>query len=428
MTLAKIKKAESALLLSTYARNPMLASHGKGNYVVDVDGKKYLDFLSGIGVNALGYGHPAVLKAIREQSAKLIHTSNLFYHEHQAALAKKLTKYAGLDRAFFCNSGTEAWEGALKFARAYASTNFPGKGKIKILAMENSFHGRSMGAVSTTGTAKYREPFAPLIPGVSFVKFNDVADLEKKFDDKVCAVCIEAVQGEGGIHPATEEFIKAARALADKHNALLLIDEIQAGLGRTGKWFAYQHYGVKPDVVTVAKPLASGIPIGAILVAEKVSEVIKPGMHGTTFGGNPLACAVACAVCETIEKDKLVAHAKKMGDYFQFALRQLDARHGEIVDVRGVGLMVGVELDSDELAKAVVAKMLDEGVIINVTHGRTLRFLPPYIITEKEIDIVVTALDRVLTCCTSVSDAPAKSGKAIAGGSKKAAGKRKTKK
>jgi acetylornithine aminotransferase/acetylornithine/N-succinyldiaminopimelate aminotransferase len=423
VTLSKVMKSESAVLFTTYQRHKVLADHGKGVYLYDEKGRKYLDFLSGIGVNALGYAHPAVLKTIREQAAKLIHTSNLFYHPFQSQLAARLTKLAGLDRAFFCNSGTEAWEGALKFARAYASVKYPGKGRTKILALENSFHGRSTGALATTWKEKYRKPFKPLLPGVVFVKFDDVDDLRKKFDGKVCAVCIEPVQGEGGIHPVSKEFMKVARELTAKSGALLLIDEIQSGLGRTGKWFAFQHYGVKPDVVTLAKPLAAGIPMGAVLASGKVAEIITPGMHGTTFGGGPLACATALTVLDVMEKDKLVASNAELGEYFLSGLRALDSCHPEIVDVRGVGLMVGLELDSPELAKAVTAQMLEEGIIINCTHETTLRFLPPYLITRKHIETVVAALDRILTSCASNGDAlPKKAGKALAGGSKKATG------
>jgi len=262
-----------------------------------------------------------------------------------------------------------------------------------------------MGSVATTYTEKYRKPFAPLMPGVTFVKFNDVEDLKAKFDDDVCAVCIETIQGEGGIQPVSKEFMKTARELTKKSGALLLLDEIQCGLGRTGKMFAYQHYGIKPDVTTLAKPLAAGLPLGAILVSEEVAASIHPGMHGTTFGGGPLACAVALEVLKVIEDDKVLAHVKEVGEYFMDLLRQLDARHGCILDVRGVGLMLGVELDSADLAKAVQKAMLDQKIIINRTHEAVLRFLPPFIITKKQVEIVVQTLDQVLSSCASSSDA-----------------------
>ena len=405
MSFKATRKAEENLLLPTYDRLPILVTHGKGVYLFDSEGNKYLDFLSGIGVNALGYAHPAITKVIQKQAAKLVHTSNLFYHAYQAELAKRLAKASGMDRVFFANSGTEAWEGALKLARAYS--NEKGAKKFRVLALENSFHGRTFGSLATTYTAKYRKPFEPMLPGVEFVKFNDVDDLKAKFDDTVCAIGFEPVQGEGGINPVSKEFMKAARELATKHDALLILDEIQSGMGRTGKMFAYQHYDVKPDVVTLAKPLAGGLPLGAILCTNKVSAIIHPGMHGTTFGGGPLACAAAVEFLNVIEKEKLLKHTKEVGGYFLDQLRKLDARHSAIADVRGVGLMVGVELDSADLAKDVVKKMLERKIIINRTHETTLRFLPPFIVTRKQVDEVVKALDQVLTECASASDAGA---------------------
>jgi acetylornithine aminotransferase/acetylornithine/N-succinyldiaminopimelate aminotransferase len=408
VSLSKVQKAEAKYLLHTYDRHPVLLTHGKGAYLFAEDGGKYLDFLSGIGVMALGYSHPAITKVLKDQAGKLVHCSNLFYTEQPSALAQKLVKLSGLNRAFFSNSGTEAWEGALKIARAVAS----GKGlkkRTKFLALENSFHGRTMGSVATTYTEKYRKPFAPLMPGVTFVKFDDVEDLKAKFDDDVCAVCIETIQGEGGIHPVSREFMKTARELTKKSGALLLLDEIQCGLGRTGKMFAYQYYGVKPDVVTLAKPLAAGLPLGAILVTEDVAGAIHPGMHGTTFGGGPLSCAVALEVLKVIEDEKILDHVKEVGGYFLDLLQQLDARHGCIVDVRGVGLMVGLELDSADLAKAVQKAMLEEKIIINRTHEKVLRFLPPYVVTKKQVETVVQALDQILSSCASFGDAaPAK--------------------
>jgi len=406
VSLKSVQKAEEKYILHTYDRHPVLLTHGKGAYLYDEDGGQYLDFLSGIGVMALGYSHPAITKVIREQAGKLVHVSNLFYTEFPSALAARLVKLSGLKKVFFSNSGTEAWEGALKIARAVAS----GKGltqRTKFLAMENSFHGRTMGSVATTYTEKYRKPFAPVMPGVEFVKFNDVEDLKSKFTDDVCAICIETVQGEGGIQPVSREFLKVARALTAKSGALLLLDEIQCGLGRTGKMFAYQHYGVKPDVLTLAKPLAAGLPLGAILVSEEVAGAIHPGMHGTTFGGGPLACAVALEVLNVLEKEELLAHVKEVGDYFLDLLRDLDALHGAVVDVRGVGLMVGLELDSAELAKTVQKAMLEKRIIINRTHETVLRFLPPYVVTKKQVEVVVKALDEILSSCASSGDAPA---------------------
>ena len=404
MSLSKVLKLEEKYVLHTYDRHPILLTHGKGAYLYADDGSKYLDFLSGIGVMALGYSHPAITKVIKEQAGKLVHVSNLFYTEFPSLLAQKLARLSGLNRAFFSNSGTEAWEGALKIARAVAS----GKGlkkRTRILAMENSFHGRTMGSVATTYTEKYRKPFAPVMPGVTFVKFNDVEDLKRKFDENVCAVCIETIQGEGGIQPVSLEFLKSARELTQKSGALLLLDEIQCGLGRTGKMFAFQHYGVTPDVVTLAKPLAAGLPLGAILVTEEVAGAIHPGMHGTTFGGGPLSCAVALEVLKVIEDEKILAHVKEVGGYLLDLLRQLDARHRCIVDVRGVGLMVGVEVDSADFAKAAQKAMLDQKIIINRTHETVLRFLPPFIVTRKQVEFVVKTLDQVLSSCASSGDA-----------------------
>ncbi|MFB3917574.1 MAG: aspartate aminotransferase family protein [Terriglobales bacterium] len=404
--LAAVMNLEAMLLLPTYERFPVLFTHARGVYLYDSDGKKYLDLLSGIGVNALGHGHPAIRKALSQQAAKLVHVSNLFFHEFQAELAKRLTKLSGMDRAFFCNSGTEAWEGALKLARAYARLRSPnGKPAWRILALERSFHGRTFGALSTTETKRYRAPFEPLVPGVKFVKFNDVADLKKKFDSSVCAIGLEPVQGEGGIHPLATEFIHVARALTKKSGALLLADEIQCGLGRTGKNFAFQNYGIQPDVVTLAKPLASGLPLGAILTTEAVSKAFHPGMHGTTFGGGPLACAVAIAFLDTIEREGLLNHVVAMGNYFKSQLESLKTKHACIKEVRGLGLMLCIDLDSADLAKAAARQMLERGVIINRTHDTVLRFLPPYIIEKQHVDHAVKVLDAVLASCADAAAA-----------------------
>lgn len=396
MSLASVSRLEGKLLLSTYERQPILFVRGQGVHLWDSEGKKYLDFLSGIGVNALGHNHPAIQAVITRQAGRLIHVSNLFFHEYQAELARLLVEISGLDRAFFCNSGTEAWEGALKLARAYAQANHKNgnKPKSRILAMDNSFHGRTFGALATTGQPKYRAPFVPLLPGVTFVKFNDLDDLQRKFDSSVCAVCIETIQGEGGVCPVNPEFLELASRLTKKTAALLLLDEIQCGLGRTGRHFAYQHYRVVPDVVTVAKPLASGLPLGAILTSERVASCFHPGMHGTTFGGGPLACAVAIEFLR--EEKKLLKHVRSLGEYFHAALVALDKKHKSVVDVRGAGLMQAMELDSPELAKAVAKQLMQNGIIINRTHETVLRFLPPYIIQKKHVDQVVKALDAAL--------------------------------
>jgi acetylornithine/N-succinyldiaminopimelate aminotransferase len=397
--LDQIRAAEAKLLLSTYDRNPILFVSGQGVHLIDEKGDRYLDLLSGIGVNALGYGHPVIEEAIAKQSRALIHTSNLFYHEGQAELAMRLTEQTGMDRVFFANTGTEAWEGALKLARAHAGL-LRSEGKqigTKFLALEHGFHGRTFGSVSTTYKAKYREPFGPVVPGVEFVRFNDVSDLRAKFSNEVCAILVEAIQGEGGIRPLTQEFFAEARALASSTGALLIVDEIQAGMGRTGKWCAYQHYGIQPDVTTLAKPLAGGIPLGAMLCTEQAARAIHPGMHGTTFGGGPLACAVAIAVIDFIETENLLVHATEVGDYFRQQLESLAKHHNSITEVRGKGLMVAAEVDSSDLGKLIVAEMLKRRILINCTSDTVLRFLPPYILERAHVDTAIAALDEILT-------------------------------
>jgi acetylornithine aminotransferase/acetylornithine/N-succinyldiaminopimelate aminotransferase len=410
--LDQIRAAEARLLIPTYDRNPILFTGGEGVYIIDEQGNRYLDLLSGIGVNALGYGSKVIEDAIAQQSRKLIHTSNLYYHEGQAELALRLTERTGMDRAFFANSGAEVWEGALKLARAHAGI-LRSEGKqigAKFLALEHSFHGRTYGSMSTTHKAKYREPFEPVVPGVEFVKLNDVADLRAKFSNDVCAILVEAIQGEGGIRLLTQEFFAEARALASSTGALLIVDEIQAGMGRTGKWCAYQHYGIQPDITTLAKPLAGGIPLGALLCTEEVARSFHPGIHGTTFGGGPLACAVANAVIDAIEKDGLLANATSVGDYFQDQLRGLAMKHDTIREVRGKGLMIAAELDSADLAKKTVAEMLKRRILINCTSDTVLRFLPPYILERAHVDAAIAALDEIFTGNAAAQGAAASAG------------------
>ncbi len=398
MTFDEIKTAESKLLLGTYDRSPLLFERGEGVYLIDEQGRKYLDLLSGIGVNALGYAHPAIEHAIAEQSRKLLHISNLYYHEGQAAVAERLTRITGLDRVFFANSGAEVNEAALKLARAYAGLRRSEGAPLgtKILALEHSFHGRTMGAVAATWKDKYREPFAPVMPGVEFVAFDDVAELKAKFSTDVCAVLLEVIQGEGGIRPVSPEFLAAARELTRSTGALFLCDEIQAGMGRTGRWCAYQHYGVLPDVVTLAKPLAGGVPLGALVCSEEAARAIHAGMHGTTFGGGPLACAVAVAVIDTIEQEHLLDHVTEIGTYFRNKLQQLAQAHSCIVEVRGLGLMLAVDLDSADLAKHILAEMMKRRILINRTSETVLRFLPPYILQREHVDTAVSALSEIL--------------------------------
>jgi acetylornithine/N-succinyldiaminopimelate aminotransferase len=397
--LEELKATEAKLLLGTYDRYPLLFERGEGVHLTDENGVRYLDLLSGIGVNALGYAHPAIEKAIVEQSRKLIHTSNLYYHEGQAALALRLTEATGMDRAFFCNSGTEANEAALKLARAWAGLK-RAEGKplgTKFLALENSFHGRTMGSVAATWKDKYREPFDPVMPGVEFVGFDDVDDLRAKFSADVCAILVEPIQGEGGIRPMSREFLQAAREMTQSTGALLIADEIQSGMGRTGKWCAYQHYDVRPDVVTLAKPLAGGIPLGALLCTEEAAQAIHAGTHGTTFGGGPLACTVALAVMDTIDCEHLLDHVTEVGTYFRWQLEQLAQQHAAIVDVRGLGLMLAIDLDSADLAKTVLGEMMKRHILINRTSETVLRFLPPYIVQNADIDEAIAALNEILT-------------------------------
>jgi acetylornithine aminotransferase/acetylornithine/N-succinyldiaminopimelate aminotransferase len=398
-TLPELQAAESKLMLQTYERYPLMFVSGNGVHLRDEHGNDYLDLLSGIGVCALGYNHPAITRAVTEQVSQLIHTSNLFYHRGTTELALRLTELTGMDRVFLCNSGTEAWEAALKLARAHALM-LREEGKqigTKFLALEHSFHGRTIGSVATTHKLKYREPFAPVMPGVDFVPFNDVAALRAAFSNDICAITLEVIQGEGGINPVSEEFLRTARELCDSTGALLICDEIQSGMGRTGKWCAYQHYGILPDVTTLAKPMAGGLPIGAMLCTDAAARAITPGMHGTTFGGNPLACAAAIAVIDEIKQSHLLDHVTYTGDYFFAQLAALQSKHATIVDVRGRGLMVGVELNDAELAKAVLGGLMQRHILINRTHETVLRFLPPFLITREHVDQTIAALDELLT-------------------------------
>jgi len=385
-------------LLPTYKRQPLVFTHGRGPYVFDSAGKKYLDFLGGIAVNGLGHAHPNIVKVIRRESARAIHLSNLFHNEFQGPLAKRLAEISGMDRVFFSNSGTEAIEGALKLARLYsrpidAPITAPNP-KHRILALENSFHGRTFGAVSVTATEKYRFPFAPLVPGVEFVKFNDVADLESKFDKNVCAVILETIQGEGGIYPVSEAFWNRARALTSQHGALLIADEIQCGLGRTGRYFAYQKFSSRPDLVAIAKPLAAGLPLGAILATEAVAARVSLGLHGTTFGGGPMICAVSLEFLKILEKTKILANAAARGAEIRAGIEKLATKYPFIKEVRGEGLMIGVELTVD--GAPFVAEAMNRGLLINCTHDYTLRLLPAFIISAKQVREFLGIFEQVL--------------------------------
>jgi acetylornithine aminotransferase/acetylornithine/N-succinyldiaminopimelate aminotransferase len=395
--LEEIQAAESKLLIHTYDRYPVLFVAGEGVHLIDENGNRYLDLLSGIGVNALGYGSKVIEDAIAAQSRTLINASNYYFNDKMAGLAERVTRLTGMDRVYFSNSGCEAVEAALKLARAHAGV-LRTEGKqigTKFLALEQSFHGRTFGAISATYKEKYRTPFEPVVPGFEFVKFNDVEDLRAKFSNEVCGILLEAIQGEGGVRPLSQEFFAEARALADSTGALIIVDEIQAGMGRTGKWCAYQHFGIQPDITTLAKPLAGGIPMGATLCTNEVARAFHAGMHGTTFGGGPFACAVATAVIDYIESEHLLDHVVEIGEYFQAQLCKLAERHSYIIDVRGKGVMIAAELNTADLAKHVVTEMLKRHIVINCTSDTVLRFLPPYIFERSHVDTTIAALDEV---------------------------------
>ena len=397
--LEEIQAAESKLLIHTYDRFPVLFVAGEGVHLIDENGNRYLDLLSGIGVNALGYGSKVIEDAIAQQSRTLINASNYYFNDKMAGLAERVTRLTGMDRVYFSNSGCEAVEAALKLARAHAGV-LREEGKqigTKFLALEQSFHGRTFGAISAPYKEKYRAPFEPVVPGFEFVKFNDVEDLRAKFSNEVCGILLEAIQGEGGVRPLSQEFFAEARALADSTGALVIVDEIQAGMGRTGKWCAYQHFGIQPDITTLAKPLAGGIPMGATLCTNEVARAFHAGMHGTTFGGGPFACAVATAVIDHIENEHLLEHVIEIGEYFQAQLCKLAERHSYIIDVRGKGVMIAAELNTADLAKHVVTEMLKRHIVINCTSDTVLRFLPPYIFERSHVDTTIAALDQVFS-------------------------------
>ena len=378
-------------LLQNYARYPLVLARGKGSYVYDLEGRRYLDFITGIGVNALGHAHPRILRVIREQAGLLIHTSNLYFHQYQGPLAKRLASLSGLPRVFFSNTGTESVEGALKMVHAHGRAIHAEK--FEIIALDNGFHGRSLGALSVTGQAKYRHDFEPLIPGVKFVPANDLGALEAAFSERTAGMVVELIQGEGGINPLTHEYIVKARELADHHKALLVADETQCGVGRPGTYFAYQRATpvILPDIVVAAKPIACGIPLGFILANEKAAAAIKLGMHGTTFGGGPLACRVALEFLDILEE--LLPHIQEVGGYFHVMLNELARKHSFVKEVRGFGLMLGVEMTIP--GKQLVLDAIGEGLLLNCTHDKVLRFLPPYNVTEKEVDQALKILGKL---------------------------------
>lgn len=367
--------------------------HGQGVRVYDIDGREYVDFLGGIAVNVLGHAYPALVEAVAAQAAKMIHCSNNFFTRAQTDAASKLVALSGLDKAFFANSGAEANEGAIKAARKYAHLTDPEKSQI--ITAWNSFHGRTLATLTATGQPHYQEGCQPLPAGFDYVHYNDIEELESKMSGKTCAVMLETIQGEGGVYPPQGDYLSEVRALCDKYGALLILDEVQAGMGRSGTFFAYQTYGIVPDIVTLAKGLAGGVPIGAFLCTDEVAKAFHPGDHGTTFGGNPLACAAANVVIDTISQPAFLDHVKAVGTYFRAKLDAIAAAHPAVVkEVRGQGLLLGMELTVP--GAPVVTDCLAHGVIINCTMGNVLRFVPPLITENADVDIVAAALDDAL--------------------------------
>lgn len=382
--------------LPVFGRYPMVMELGQGCRVWDNEGNEYVDAFAGIAVNSLGYNHPVLVKAISEQAAKLMHCSNLYYTEIQAKALRVVAEATGMDRIFFANCGAEGNEGAMKLARKYGVSKAPTK--YKIISADESFHGRTFDTLAATGHDYYHVGYGPLSPGHVLVPYGDIKALEAQMDDDVCAILLEPIQGEGGVHVPSDEYLQQVRALCDKHDALLIFDEVQTGVARTGKWFAYMHSGVKPDILTFAKGIGGGFPVAGFAVPERLAHVFKPGDHGGTFGGNPLACAAVYATLTTIKSEGLVDKVAEKGEYFKNELRKLQEKYPDkVTDVRGCGLMLGMEVAGE--GKPIVENCLENHVIVNCTAGNVIRIVPPLIISKEEIDIVVAALDKALAAC-----------------------------
>ncbi|WP_337804055.1 aspartate aminotransferase family protein [Phascolarctobacterium succinatutens] len=382
--------------LPVFGRYPMVMELGQGCRVWDNEGNEYVDAFAGIAVNSLGYNHPVLVKAISEQAAKLMHCSNLYYTEIQAKALRVVAEATGMDRIFFANCGAEGNEGAMKLARKYGVSKAPTK--YKIISADESFHGRTFDTLAATGHDYYHVGYGPLSPGHVLVPYGDIKALEAQMDDDVCAVLLEPIQGEGGVHVPSDKYLQQVRALCDKHDALLIFDEVQTGVARTGKWFAYMHSGVKPDILTFAKGIGGGFPVAGFAVPERLAHVFKPGDHGGTFGGNPLACAAVYATLTTIKFEGLVDKVAEKGEYFKNELRKLQEKYPDkVTDVRGCGLMLGMEVAGE--GKPIVESCLANNVIVNCTAGNVIRIVPPLIISKEEIDIVVAALDKALAAC-----------------------------
>lgn len=386
-----IEKA-TQYIASTYNRFPVVVTKGEGCWLWDLNGRRYLDFLAGIAVCNLGHAHKNIIEDLTVQAGKLFHVSNLFYTEQQIKAAELLTRHSFGDRVFFCNSGAEANEGAIKLARRYSWKKY-GEGRHNIIVMENSFHGRTIATLSATGQSKFKEGFAPLVDGFIYVPFNSISAIEKNMNEKTCAVMLEPIQGEGGVYVAKKEYIKALRDMTQKRNVLLIFDEIQTGIGRTGKLFAYQHYDIEPDIMTLAKALGNGFPVGAIVAREEVMNVFEPGTHASTFGGSPLAASTVVATLNTMIDEGVVNHSEEMGRYLKKGLLSLKKRFSFIKEIRGMGLMVGIELTIE--GDKVLKDFFNEGIIINCTKGNILRLLPPLIIKREEIDLFLDVANRI---------------------------------
>ena len=395
MNTKQIMELDKRYVMHTYTRIPLVVDRGDGVRVYDKDGKEYLDFISGIGVNAVGHCHPKILSALKEQSQKLLHCSNLYYIEPQAKLAERLCSLSFADKVFFSNSGAEANEAAIKLARKFGARKAGEGNCYEIITMKNSFHGRTLSTLAATGQTKYQKGFSPLPYGFKYAPFNDLDEVKRLVSEKTCAVMLEPIQGEGGINVAKASFLENLRKFCDEEGILLIFDEVQCGLGRTGKLFAYQHYGVEPDIMTLAKPLGGGLPIGATLAKEEVASCFEPGNHASTFGGNPLVCAAALAFLEIVEEEGLVERAKKMGTYFKDKLKRLKERFSFIREIRGKGLMIGVELEFEGME--IVKECQREGLLINCTSKNVLRFLPPLIVEEEDIDRAFEILNKVFS-------------------------------
>lgn len=389
----KVFAEDKASYVPVFQRYHIVLDHGKGTYLWDVDGKKYLDFLGGIAVNVLGHDDPELVWAITEQAHKMIHCSNLYYTQAQADAAARLVELSGLDKAFFGNSGAEANEGAIKIARKWATAQNPDK--VQIITARMSFHGRTYATLTATGQPHYQQGLGPVPGGFNYVDYNNIEELEQTMSENTCAVMLETIQGEGGVYTPAPGYLQQVRALCDKYHALLILDEIQAGIGRSGKFFAYENYGIKPDIVTLAKGLAGGVPIGAFIVKEEVAQAFGPGDHGTTFGGNPLACAAANVVLHRVPEPAFLQHVQQVGAYFKAGLEKLQAKYPQLItEVRGQGLILGAELTKP--GRDIVNAALEQGVIINCTAGKVLRFIPPLIITEEQVDEVLRVLGDIL--------------------------------